>query len=265
MRIISLAPSNTEILYALGMGRHIVGVTHFCDYPTQAKRKAKVGTWTASNVDAITDLNPDLIFTSYYLPPELQKYTGPGELIHLEPRTLGDIFASIISIGTLVGKTKEARKLINSLEQQLYEHSSASPLRTALPRVYAEEWGHPPMASGNWVPQIMSAAGAEEVLLHPGEPSREVTAEEVDRADPDLIILNWCGAGDRAEVTSVTKRPGWGHIQAVREGRVYVIHDSLLNRPGPRLVDGVDHIRRVLRDDGARGLPNTRKPASIGH
>lgn len=265
MRIVSLAPSNTEILYALGMGRSIVGVTHFCDFPAGAQRKAKVGTWTSSHVDALQALKPDLILTSYYLPPELRAYDGPGELIHLEPRTVGGIFASIRQIGTLVGKHTAAVKLVDKLERELYTHMTAHTSRRGLPRVYAEEWGHPPMASGNWVPELISAAGGHAILMHPGEPSREVTADELSREDPDMIIMHWCGSGDRARVEDLTSRPGWSDLRAVRTGHVRIIHDSLLNRPGPRIVEGVLHLRRAIDASRAKGLHTLRKHGRVAN
>ena len=89
MRILSLAPSNTEILYALGLDDDIVGVTHFCDFPEGVDRHQRIGGWTSTDVDAIKQTNPDVIFTSSYQPPQLKGYSGPGEVVHLEPRTIG--------------------------------------------------------------------------------------------------------------------------------------------------------------------------------
>lgn len=246
MRILSLAPANTEILYALGLGRHIVGVTNLCDFPVAAKKKEKIGTWTSTTPDDIRALRPDLIFTSYYLPPELREYEGPGELIHLAPRTLGDVLASIIEIGRLTGTVDVARNLTRSMEEQFDVIQKRTDHSAQRPRIYAEEWGNPPMVSGNWVPQLIGIAGGREVISGPGEQSRSVTLDEVAEADPDMIIVHWCGAGPSSRVDAVTKRPGWNTLRAVREARVFAIHDSMLNRPGPRLVDGVRKMHEVV-------------------
>jgi iron complex transport system substrate-binding protein len=110
------------------------------------------------------------------------------------------------------------------------------------PRVYVEEWHQPPMASGNWVPEIVRAAGGEPFPILPGALSREVTLDEVARFGPALIVISWCGAGSLADKNLLLQRGGWDALSAVQQGSVRVIDDSLLNRPGPRLVEGAQRL-----------------------
>jgi iron complex transport system substrate-binding protein len=108
--------------------------------------------------------------------------------------------------------------------------------------VYVEEWHDPPYASGNWVPELVTMAGGRTFPLAAGQLSKAVTLQEVAAFDPDLIVISWCGAGKLADKALLTNRPGWGELRAVRAGHVRVIDDSLLNRPGPRLVEGAQQL-----------------------
>ncbi|MFH1235318.1 MAG: cobalamin-binding protein [Parcubacteria group bacterium] len=249
MRILSLAPSNTEILYALGLGDRVVGVTHMCDYPDEVDKKKRVGSWTSTSLKDIRSVKPDVIFTSYYFPPELKSYNGPGEVVHLEPRTLGDILSSIRTIGAICGRKDAAEELVGALEQELFDYTQAFSFAESGPVVYAEEWGKPPMVAGNWVPQMIRLAGGHQPFIGPGEASRRINLSELQEADPDLIILHWCGAGSRTSPDDVKSRPGWDILRAVRSGRVYSIDDRAINRPGPRIVDGIHSMRDIFQKD----------------
>src|SRR3989338_10739026 len=109
-------------------------------------------------------------------------------------------------------------------------------------RLYVEEWHDPPFASGNWVPEIARIAGGEQFPVAPGALSPEVTLEEVERWNPALIVISWCGAGTLAQKELLLNRPGWDRLRAVQLGQVKVIDDSLFNRPGPRLVEGAQRL-----------------------
>ncbi len=256
MRIVSLSPAHTEILYALGLGNRLVGITHSCDYPREAKFKRRVGNWNTHQVDALRLLKPDLILSAHAFPPYLVGYEGPGEIVHFEPRTLGDILSSIRAIGRLCGKKREAEKLAAAMEKKLFLIGKRTPHGNKRLRVYTEEWGYPPTAAGLWLPQLVSIAGGEAILMHPGEQGREVLLSELERADPDVIIIHWHGAGKQNRVSDIAKRPGWKHLRAVRQKRVHTVHDSLLNRPGPRIVEGTKSLHNILRK--SRALRSTK-------
>lgn len=258
MRIVSLAPSNTEILCALGAVDDIVAITHLCNFPFAIRNKPRIGTWISTEPQRLEKLNPDLIITSYFLPQPLRTWSRPDQLLHLSPKTLADVYESILTVGKTIGRKKEAAKLVSTMKKQLSGIRKKTKGKKI--KVYMEEWHKPPFVSGNWVPQLVAiaggtlsvpkpslSAGGTEELIQPGEPSRPVELSALIAFDPDVMICHWCGAGSRIDVSSVAKRPGWEQLRVVKEGRVYPINDSLLNRPGPRLVEGVTMLYNIFQ------------------
>jgi iron complex transport system substrate-binding protein len=244
MRIVSLAPSNTEILFAIGAGDSIVGRTAYCDYPAQAKAIPKVGDWVSPGISSIRALRPDLVLTSTIvqekLAAELKAAGLPVE--HLSPRTLDDVFLSIRKIGALTGRGGESAQVAERLEQGLSDiEARCSGPR---PRLYIEEWHEPPFVSGNWVPRIASMAGADYFPIAEGAASRPVEAPEMSGFAPQLIVLSLCGVKARPEI--VLRRASWGSLEAVRKGKISVFDDSLLNRPGPRLLEGCRRLAALI-------------------
>jgi iron complex transport system substrate-binding protein len=144
MKIVSLAPSNTEILFALGMGRNIAGVTRFCDYPADARYKPKVGGWLDVKTDYLKELKPDLVFTSSFLQAEIvERLNRNGmSVVHVDPRTLDDVYESIITIGEAVGRAERAEGLVAEMKRRLSKVKESS-LRKRKIRAYCEEWHRP--------------------------------------------------------------------------------------------------------------------------
>lgn len=244
MRLLSLAPSNTEILYALGLGDQIVGVTGFCDYPEDAKSKPRVGGWTTPLPEKIRTLRPDLIFTSYFLPPPLRDWNGPGKIIHVAAKTLDGVYESIITIAQNTNSLKKAEGIVKKMKQEFAQIKKKQPKKKT--KVYMEEWLKPPMVSGNWVPELVQIAGGIEQIAEKGKPSREFSFDELANFNPDLMIFHWCGFGERFNQKIVIERSGWDILEAVKNDRLFVVDDSLLNRPGPRLVEGARKIQKIL-------------------
>ncbi len=250
MRIVSLAPSNTEILYALGVEDQIVAVTRFCDWPHAAKEKTQIGSWLTTNPERIAELKPDLILTSMWLPESTKAWTGPGKVLHVDPKNLWDVFESMRTIGDAVGASVSAARIVQQMEEAFERiRSEATATR---PHVYMEEWFDPPMAAGNWVPEIVAVAGGEEVLMEPNQPSKTFSLPALTVANPDAVICHWCGWGNRVDESRILARPGWDAVNAVAEGRVFFVDDSLLNRPGPRLVEGARALQKIFREELAR-------------
>ncbi len=258
--MVSLAPSCTEIVCALGCQEQLVGRTAFCDFPPEVAEIPTVGGWTTADVDAVVALNPDLVFTSTFLQgPIVTTLRERGvRVCHTDPRTLEDVISSFETIASALGVSDRGRVLRERVEASFSSRSTPSlPCEAVVqwgplhPRVYAEEWPSPPMASGNWVPDLLHRVGAES-FLPPGERSREVTLAEVRTFDPDIIVLNYCGmerVASDLQVRHMLDRAAWGTLRAVQAGRIVVVPDSLLNRPGPRLVEGAwvlaTHLARV--------------------
>lgn len=243
-RIVSLAPSNTEILYELGVQDRVVATTAICDSPEEARDKPSVGGWTNPDIEEVADLEPDLVLASDELQDgAVERCRDAGLPVkQLKPTRLHDVFNSIKQIGEFVGEEERARELVDRMNGEVRDLAVDADERT---RVYCEEWHEPPMVGGNWIPHMVSLAGGE-YLVEEGERSREVSTAEIQEFDPEHIFLHYCGFGDAAEESQVVEREDWENLTAVREGNVHVIDDSLLNRPGPRLVEGMKSIKQKI-------------------
>jgi iron complex transport system substrate-binding protein len=243
MRIVSLAPSNTEILFAIGAGNDIIARTAYCDYPNEALKIPKVGDWMNPDINEIKRLKADLILTSTIVQQKLaDKLIAEGlPLVHFDPRTLSGVFDSINQIGELVKKRDGAERLIREMEDEFHALMESIPEKK--PRIYIEEWHNPPYASGNWVPKLAKIAGAEYGLVEEGELSKEISADQIRAFDPEIIVLSICGVKTSPEL--IYKRKDWAGMSAVKSGNVYSLDDSLLNRPGPRLVTGAKQLKFI--------------------
>jgi iron complex transport system substrate-binding protein len=288
MRIISLVPNGTEILFALGAGDLVVGVSHECDWPEEARRRpiltgsalrpgmsaAEIDQTVAAQVGGglslytldearIADLAPDLIVTQELCPvcavstEQVDGAVRPlarcPEVLSLDPRTLDGVFADIRRVGEVTGRTAEAAALLQDLEDRL------AAVRTLVrekwagrprPRAAALEWLDPPFAGGHWVPEMIAAAGGTDALARPGDSSRRLTWEEIDAANPDVLVVMPCGfdeAGARTQLALLKDLPAWQRLRAVRAGRVYPVDaNGCFSRPGPRLVDGIERLAEIF-------------------
>lgn len=182
--------------------------------------------------------------TSYFLPESLASWTGPGRVVHLSPRTLWDVLESVRVIGSEVGADDAASRVVKTMELGFDQLRATQPRYQ--PRVYMEEWYEPPMAAGNWVPELVAIAGGEEVIATTHNPSHEFALPALAVADPDLIVCHWCGWGNRHDSSRILNRPGWEGIRAVQTKAVHFLDDSLLNRPGPRLLEGATRLQHVF-------------------
>ncbi len=245
-RILSLAPSNTEILYALGLGDSIVGVTEYCLYPPEAQSKTRLKGWVSIPVEKILALEPDLVVTSTICQDALKRKLDEAKvpLLHLDPRDLNGIIQSFLKLGQAAGKEAEAKALARKFEQERKAIQASVP--SGHPRVYCEEWSKPPAVSGNWVPELVTAAGAEYFPIEPGTLSRPVRLEEIQAFDPEIVILSICGQGLEPDPAQILQRVGWERLKAVQGKWIFVLEDSLLNCPGPRVLEGARLLRQIL-------------------
>jgi iron complex transport system substrate-binding protein len=245
MRLLSLAPSSTEIVCALGAGEQLVGVTRYCDWPAEVASLPKVGGWTDVDDRMVAALRPDLILTSTFVQQEAEQRFAALNLpvLHVDPRTLGEVADSFHSIGEAIGRGAAARDLADRFQAGL---EVAAATAATGHRVYVEEWHQPPTPSGNWVPEMIARAGGVCPLLRPGERSRPVAEEAILAFDPELVVLSLCGLGEQVKAGIVGARPSWKQLTAVRWDQVHVIDDSLLNRPGPRLVEGLALLTKLI-------------------
>ena len=249
-KIISLAPSNTEIIYGLKADDSLVAVTRYCDFPDEAKKKPRIGGWLDINDELVKGYKPDLLLTSTFVQNKItNKYRkSKMNIIALMPTTLKGVFDSIIKIGKLVGKEKKALELVNSMKKKFNEIQNKIK-NSNKPMVYVEEWHKPPTVSGNWVPTLVKMAGGDYSLIKAGVHSKEVTTEQIQKYDPEVIVISICGMADKVPKEWVTKRQGWGNLSAVKNNKVYIFDDSWLNRPGPRLIVGLENLAKVIHTE----------------
>ena len=296
MKICSLLPSATEILFALGLGDAVVGVSHACDFPAEVRDKPRVlrcsiaqdHDSSAAIDQAVRDalgrreslyqidtelmrrLQPDLVITQDLcdvcavsapdVRASVEALSPRPEVIALHPHTLGEMLEDIRTIGRRTGRRTQAQDLVNHLAQRidrLRRRMAGSSMR---PRVFCFEWLQPPMATGHWVPEMVELAGGREVLGQTGKPSRYVDWTEITTAKPEVLVLMPCGFSierTRRECDLLRRMPGWLELPAVVQRRVYALDAAAyFNRSGPRLVDGVDILARLIHPARAGVLPN---------
>jgi iron complex transport system substrate-binding protein len=244
-RVVSLAPSATETLHALGASDRLVGVTHHCEADARA-----VGGWLSPDYEAVVECDPDLVLTADDLQNDIAADLREQghEVFHAAPATLDEVVESFADLGAAVGVPDEGEALARRARNRLDRVDRLVPEADAdRPVVYCEEWSEPPMAAGNWVPEAVEAAGGRYPFVSPGERSREVSSAEVEAAGPEHVVLHVCGHGDRTDPETVIRRD-WS-LPAIERENVHILDDSLLNQPSPRLVEGVETLAAKLHPD----------------
>jgi iron complex transport system substrate-binding protein len=254
-RIISVAPSITEILFALGAGDQVVGVTTYCNYPEDAKKKPKIGGYTTPSLEAILALQPDHVFMMRNRPDIAQKLRQAGVgVTELEAEDLRGIYASIRTIAGKIGVPDRGRFLIESIENQLRD-MSVKTARGPKPKVLFVVGRTPGTVSnliavggGSYLSELINLAGAENVLADAAVPYPKVNMEDVIRRDPDVII----DMGHNAMVTESQKQAvkqlwrKYAFLRAVQRDAVFPISADYFVTPGPRVVEAVKDIRRMV-------------------
>ncbi len=244
MRIISAAPSNTEILYLLGLGEQVVAVTRFCDFPVEAKTKPNIGGWIDVNYEKLKTYNPEIVVASSFVQNkivvELQKQNI--NVLQVDPVSLNDVYDSILKIGEVTNKLAEAEKIVQDMKTSFLEIQNNRGVASRL-KVYCEEWHQPPTKSGNWVPELIEIAGGAS-FCQQGIVSEPFNEKDLFVWNPDVVILHWCGFGAESRIDWFKQR--WPELEAVKKNNVFCIDDRLLNRPGPRLVEGAKAIAEIL-------------------
>ena len=244
MRIASLSPAATEILFCLGLGEQIVCTDQFSNFPEAAKALPHVKGHTEVDISVVTEHEPDLVLTSAVIQERLTASLRQSgiSVIHQDPRTINAVYDGIREFGQLFDCEQSAAELVRTMQEEFNATKRKAALLPRKIRVYVEEWHKPPMASGNWVPEVVKLAGGEVFPIVSGELSREVTLKEVQAFAPELLVISWCGAGSLADPAVLTQRTAWSELAAARAGSVRVIDDALLNRPGPRLPEGAQRL-----------------------
>lgn len=288
-RIVSLLPSATEILFSLGLGDRVHGISHECDYPPAARDKEVLvqsafdpTTMTAAEIDktvsdtvrrgestyvvnaaAVQNVRPELIVTqtlcevcavsSNHVAEIVQLLDYRPDVLSLHPHTLEDVLEDIRKVGEATGTQAEAGRLIETSRRRIDAVRNRAATVNDRPRIFCLEWYEPPYTGGHWVPQMVEYAGGEALLSTVGRPSVRIEWETIVDSEPDALVLMPCGYDlERtvAEAAVVKQFPGWDTLPAVKNGRVFAVSGTdYFNRPGPRLVDGLEVLAWILHPD----------------
>jgi len=260
LRIVSLAPSATSILCAVGAKKALVGVTKWCADVAPVADLPKLGDcWHMESVDEILRLKPTLVIGSvpYKQDTVAKLLEQPLNFLAMNPRTLADVYADIRMLGGIVCCTKAAETLVAKMQRDFAAIERKSKKFKRHLRFYCEAWPNPRISSPPWVAELVRIAGGE-MVVPAGE---KVSDAQVAAAKPDVIMLAWAATGDEAKVSTAYEVGGWQEIPAIQNRRVYVIRDELLNTPGPPLVQGAKELWRLLHAE-SREKDNTevRRP-----
>ena len=252
-RIVSLAPSNTEILFALGAGSQVVGRDSFSDYPAEALSVTDIGaTYEALNTELIVSLKPDLILLAEVNAAEQVKTLEDlGLTVYYlkNPTTLEEMYANLEIVAQLTGRQPEAAELIESLKARVAAvDEKIMPLSSRLSIFYEIDATDPAKpytaGKGTFITLLIDRAGGYNIAADlDGYP--QLSLEQVVAADPMFIILGDSAYGVTPE--SIATRPGWENLSAVKNNQIFPFDDNLVSRPGPRLVDGLEALAKLLR------------------
>jgi iron complex transport system substrate-binding protein len=256
-RIVALAPSNTEILFALGAEDRIVAVDQWSNHPPAAKTKPQISPFSPS-LEQIVRLRPDLILAAHGSAEPVLPLDRQGvKVLVLAPRTLEDVYRNILLIGRIVEAEGRATRLVDAMRQRV--EAVLEKVRGApRPKVFVELDASDPIrpftaGPGSFIDLLVRLAGGANVAASSRTAWPQFSLEELLRTDPDMIILaHELATANPQTPQTVARRTGWHLLRAVREGAIYPIQGELLSRPGPRIVEGLELLARHLHQDRYR-------------
>ena len=288
MRICSLLPSATEILYAIGLGDCVVGVTHECDFPPEAARKpalirprvnsqaapaeidrqvselvARGESIYAVDAELLEELAPDLIVTQNLchvcaaspddLATALTRLPKTPQVLTLTPHSLRDVWNDIRRVGQATGSCERADALAAELEEKVRQIETKAKRTSARPRMVCLEWLDPYYVAGHWVPDMVWKAGGEDALGRAGEPSFRVTAEQIAESRAEILLVMPCGYGLKraAQEACAMRIPvECNQLPAIRQRQIFALNaNAYFSRPGPRLAMGVELLAQIIHRD----------------
>lgn len=252
-RIISIAPSNTEILFTLGLGDKVVGVTDFCDYPEEAKQKEKVGGFSDPNMEKVLSLKPDLVLATimHEQPVRMLEELNIPVLV-LNPKTIEEVFDALLLVGKVTNREDSAKELVDSLEARMkaIEEKVSSIPEDQRPKVFYELWPSPITSAGpgTFVHDLIEKAGGINVASDASKPYPEYSQEMIIEKNPDIIIFSHMGSSQQSK-EDIINRPGWEDIKAVKEDKIYYVDENIVQRPTPRLIEGLEEFAKIIHPE----------------
>ena len=286
MRVCSLLPGATEIAFALGLGDDVVGVTHECDYPAEARQKPvvvhglvdsnrmtslEIDRWVGERLgsnqglylleeERLREAAPDVILTQGLcdvcaidyneVVAASETLAKKPKIVSLTPNCLTDVLDDVARVGEATGRRHIAERVVEELEQRISSVREQAATSSARPRVACLEWFDPIYLAGHWVPEMIEIAGAEDVLGRRGEPSEKVEWQSIRESAPEIIVLMPCGFDvprTLREAGVLERLEGWHDLPAVKAGKVFAVNGhAFFSRPGPRLVDGLEILAHII-------------------
>ena len=252
-RIISLSPSNTEILFALGLDKEIVGVTEFCNYPSEAQTKEKIGGYSNPNLEKIASLRPDLILVIYGTPMKVINQIEELDytLIELNPKTMEDVFCNINLAGKITDKDKEASKLIANMRRRLNSIAEKVNGLTGNDRskVFYVVW-YPPLwtaGSETFIDELIKKAGGVNIAKDLSG-YKQINLETVIQRNPQVMVVG--ESKDQPGLTKVVRNESiLSETDAFRDNQIYTVDTDIVSRPGPRIVDALEELSRLIHPE----------------
>lgn len=266
-RIASLQPSATVILDAIGEINRVVACTKYCVDVVPAiqssPRTILSDSWSA-DAEQIAAVNPDLVIASvpYQEKAVIEILKSGARFLGFAPKSLEDIYVDIAAIAGIVGATARGDEVIRNMQQRIEEFRACTK-SISRPKVFCEEWGKPLIASQPWVAELVQAAGGEFL----GEAGKQISADEIVKLNPEVIVAAWCGAGDRVPIEKIVNDRNWQGTAAAQNRQVYCIRDEYLNTPAPTLLRGLEalafaiHPELFSHPEGIRQI--TAVPSSV--
>ncbi|MDX1441750.1 MAG: cobalamin-binding protein [Nitrosopumilaceae archaeon] len=292
-RIVSFLPSATELVYELGLGDTLFGVTHECEFPEDAKRKPRVidtiidsKNLSSGEIDKTTckllnegkdifilneknlrDAKPDVIIsqeTCEVCAAHTNQVSRAVQILHkkpsvysMDPHNMKEILTTVIEIGKVLGKEKKAKEIHEKLRDRITNISTNLPERK--PKVLAIEWLDPFFTAGHWVPEMIDLAGGVNLLSQKGEHSRRMTIYEIQKADPEIIILMPCGFDVKRTAKEynelLKKNQNWSNLQAVKNGKIFAVDaNSYFSKPSIRTITGLEILAKIIHKESFENL-----------
>jgi iron complex transport system substrate-binding protein len=289
MRVCSLLPGATEIAFALGLGDDVVGVTHECDYPAEARQKPivvrslidsnrmtslEIDRWVSERLRSnkglyvidekrLREAAPDVILTQGLcdvcaidyneVVSASESLAKKPKIVSLTPNCLTDVLDDVARVGEATGQGHRAERLVRQLEERISAVRKEVARSFARPRVVCLEWFNPTYAAGHWVPEMVELAGGYDVLGRKGEPSARTDWNKIVESAPDVIMLMPCGFDvprTLGEAAVLKQLVGWHELSAVKAGKVFAVNGhAFFSRPGPRLVDGLELLAHIIHPE----------------
>jgi iron complex transport system substrate-binding protein len=289
MRVCSLLPGATEIAFALGLGDDVVGVTHECDYPAEARQKPvvvrslidshrmtslEIDRWVSERLrnnqglymideERLREAAPDVILTQGLcdvcaidyneVVTASETLANKPKIVSLTPNCLTDVLDDVARVGEATGQDRRAERFVQELEQRISSVRERAAKSSTRPRVACLEWFDPIYAAGHWVPEMVELAGGRDVLGRKGQPSAKIDWHKVVEFAPDVIVLMPCGFDVPrilGEAAVLKRLAGWHDLPGVKAGRVFAVNGhAFFSRPGPRLVDGLEILAHTIHPE----------------